>query len=163
MRETTPPTAAGAASAMSRTRSPYASMTAASLTRRGHRAVTLSSSKRSPRGVERLVGRLPVEQLAGLEEEPDLALGGLLGVGAVDEVVLVGDAVVAADRAGLGLEAEGRAHELARDVDRVRTLERERHDGRARHELHEALVEALALVRRVVPLGEVARDLHELH
>src|SRR5918997_1755774 len=60
-----------------------------------------------------LAGGVPLDQLVGLEEQAQLALGGLGGVGAVDEVEGVADAVVAADRAGVGFGAEGGAHHLA--------------------------------------------------
>src|SRR4051812_46094381 len=58
--------------------------------------------------VDPLLGRGgPVEQFFGLEEQAQLAGGGLGGVGAVDEVEGVAHPVVAPDRPGLGLGAEG--------------------------------------------------------
>src|SRR5262245_33401657 len=52
----------------------------------------------------------PLLDVAGLEEEPDLALGGGRRVRAVDEVVGARGAEIAADRSGLGVGTEGRAH-----------------------------------------------------
>src|SRR5689334_2065388 len=51
----------------------------------------------------------------GFEPEGEFGFGGVGGVGAVDEVEGGGDAEVAADGAGFGLEAEGGAHHFAAD------------------------------------------------
>ena len=106
-------------------------------------------------------GQCSVEQFFGLEEEAEFALGGFGGVGAVDEVVGVGDAEVAADGAGGGLGAEGGAHHVAGDGDGVLALEGEDDDGGGGHEVDEAGVEGLGLVGLVVGFGEGAGDLGE--
>src|SRR5687767_11608213 len=56
------------------------------------------------------------------KEQPDLALGGLIGVRAVHDVVLHLEGEVAADRAGCGLHGVGRAGQRSERLDGARAL-----------------------------------------
>ena len=89
----------------------------------------------------------------------DLALGGLEGVGAVDEVLGEERAEVAADGAGGGLERVGGAHHRADGLPGVLgALETNISEtGPAADELDELAVERLALVLGVVPAGRSRR------
>src|SRR6185436_15319680 len=105
---------------------------------------------------------LVLHELVLGEEDRDLAGRGLDGVRAVDEVVALGAPVIAADRPGLGVEAERRAEELADDRDRLVPFDRQHHDGRRRDELHQARVEGTLLVDRVERLRLLLAHLDEL-
>src|SRR5436190_7175377 len=109
-----------------------------------------------------IVRVLVLHELGVGEEDRDLAGRGLNGVRAVDEVVALGAPVVAADRPGLGVEAERRAQELADDRDRLVALDRHHHDGRRRDELHQGGIERPLLVDRVQRLGLLRAHLDEL-
>src|SRR5699024_7095499 len=88
------------------------------------------------------------------EPDPDLAGGGLLGVGAVDEVLDDGEVLlageVAADGAGRRLGGIGGTGQGAEAGDHVDALGDDRDQGRGAHVLHQARVEGLALVLGVV-------------
>src|SRR3712207_2652650 len=90
------------------------------------------------------------------EEQRDLAGGGLVGVRAVDDVVLHLEAEVAADRAGGGLHRVGGAGQRAERLDRARALDDEREQRAAGDELHQRAEERLLAVLAVVLLGDVA-------
>ena len=92
--------------------------------------------------------------LSCAEPDPDLALGGLVGVGAVDEVEGDLEPVVAADRAGRGLDRVGRADQLAGGRDRLDALEH-RGDQRAAGDERDQLAEERLLgVLGVVGVGD---------
>ena len=82
------------------------------------------------------------------EPDADLALGRLVGVGAVDEVEGHLGAEVAADRAGLGLDRVGRADQLARGLDGLDALEDRGDERAAGDEVDELAEERLARCAR---------------
>src|SRR4051812_15446290 len=84
------------------------------------------------------------------QEQLRLALGGLVGVRAVDHVLPDLERVVAADRAGAGLERVGRADDLARRDHGLVALQDHRDERAAGDELDELAEERLALVLGVV-------------
>src|SRR5215207_3643018 len=104
------------------------------------------------------VPRMPTDAMSEVREpEGDLALGRLLGVGAVHEVLAVGQGQVAADGSGGRLASVGDAVELTHDRDRLVALEHERHERPGGDELAEwrvpRLVDVLSIMR--VGLGSV--------
>src|SRR6185437_4918681 len=58
---------------------------------------------------------------------------------------------------------EGRAHHFSTNRDRITPLDGQHHHRRAGHELHEARIKWLAAVRLIMRLGQLCRNLHELH
>jgi hypothetical protein len=80
----------------------------------------------------------------------------------VNEVVLNAEAEVAADRARGRFRSVGQAHEQPARSDRFTAFPHHGHRRPAGEERQEAFVERLALVNRVVLLGEIAARLHEL-
>ena len=103
-----------------------------------------------------------VEQLVRPEPERDLGGGGLGAVRRVDEVLRGLEREVAADRARRRLVRPGRPVHRPDACDRVRALEDGRDERRARDEVDEPAEERLLAMDRVVPLGQVARDLDQL-
>src|SRR5690606_12102613 len=103
-----------------------------------------------------------LDQLALVEEDADLALGGGGGVGAVDDVLVDGSGQVAADRAGGGVLRVRGAHHLAPLGDGVLALHHHGDDGARGDERDESLEERLPGVLAVVALGQLAADAHEL-
>src|SRR5215213_3057396 len=89
------------------------------------------------------------------EEQRDLAGGGLVGVRAVDDVVLHLEAEVAADGAGSGLHRVGGAGQGAERLDRPRALDDEREQGAAGDERDQRAEERLLAVLAVVLLGHL--------
>src|SRR5215217_7163315 len=87
------------------------------------------------------------------KEQGQLAGGRLAGVGAVDQVLLDLQAVVAADRAGRGGDRVGRAHQGAHGADRLRPLDAQGDQRPGGDEGDQVAEERLALVLAVVPLG----------
>src|SRR3712207_4220474 len=90
------------------------------------------------------------------EEQRDLAGSGLVGVRAVDDVVLHLEGEVAADGAGGGLDRVGGAGQRAERLDRPRALDDEREQRAAGDELDQRAEERLLAVLAVVLLGDVA-------
>src|SRR5690606_32992949 len=108
-------------------------------------------------------GAAVLDQLFGLEEQAQLALGALGAVAAVHQVQAAADAEVAADGARDRVGAEGLAHQLAAVLDGLGARDRQRNQRGAGHELHQAGVEALADVVFVVLGSELLGHLHQLH
>mmetsp|Transcript_22436 Transcript_22436/g.27633 ORF Transcript_22436/g.27633 Transcript_22436/m.27633 type:complete len:203 (+) Transcript_22436:79-687(+) len=98
-----------------------------------------------------------------VEPEADLSIGGLDGVGAVNDVAADVDAKVTADGAGLGVLRLGGTEHLAAGEDGVVTLPDHGADGAGSHVLDEASEEALAGKVGVVLLHVGAAGGGELH
>src|SRR4051812_48511270 len=96
------------------------------------------------------------------EPDPDLPLGRLVGVGAVDHVEGHLEGEVAADRAGSGLDRVGGANQLARRLHRFGALEHHRHQGAAGDEGDELAEEGLVGVLGVVVVGDLLAGAHRL-
>src|SRR5512146_3580607 len=90
------------------------------------------------------------------EPDPDLALGRLGGVGAVDEVVRHRERVVAADAAGRRLCGVRRADRRAAGRDRALAFEHECERRPGGDEVDELAEERLLLVLGVMGLAELA-------
>src|ERR1700749_4526323 len=88
------------------------------------------------------------------EPDPDLALGRLVGVGAVDHVEGHLEREVAADRAGRRLDRVGGADQLARRRHRFGALEDDRGQRAAGDELDQLAEERLLGVLGVVAVGD---------
>src|SRR2546427_13309022 len=92
-------------------------------------------------GVRQYEAWLALWRLQRAEEIGQFELGRLLGIGAVDSVVLdVGPADLT-DRAFSSLGRVRRAHQIAVPLDRVLAFQREDHDGPRGHEAAEAVEE----------------------
>src|ERR1700749_1866991 len=96
------------------------------------------------------------------EPDPDLALGRLVGVGAVDHVEGHLEREIAADRAGRGLDRVGGADHLPGRFHRFGTLQHHRHQGAAGDEGDELAEEGLVGVLGVVLVGGLLADAHRL-
>lgn len=83
------------------------------------------------------VGRLPVDDLVGLEPETDLALGTLNGVRAVHDVAAGLNTKVAADAARLRVLRVGLAEHLTAGANRIQAAPHHAHNGARRHVLDE--------------------------
>src|SRR3954469_21897736 len=94
--------------------------------------------------------------------DPDLALGRLVGVGAVDHVEGHLEREVAADRAGGGLDRVGGADQLPGGFYRFGALEDHRHQGAAGDEGDELAEEGLVAVLGVVLVGDLPAGAHRL-
>ena len=81
----------------------------------------------------------------------------------MDQVEGLGGPEVAADGPRLGVDAERLAEQPAADRYGVVALDHHGHDGPAGDEFQQRLVERLADVLGIVPLGQLARDPHHLH
>src|SRR4029453_18906800 len=97
------------------------------------------------------------------KEQGQLAGGRLAGVGAVDQVLLDLQAVVAADGPGRGGDGVGRAHQGAHGADRLRSLDAQRDQRPGGDEGDQVTEERLALVLGVVPLGGGPVEAAQLH
>src|SRR5215217_6084389 len=97
------------------------------------------------------------------KEKGQLAGGRLAGVGAVDQVLLDLQAVVAADGAGRGGDRVGRAHQGAHGGDRLGPLEAQGDQRPRSDEGDQVAEERLALVLAVVPLGGGLVEGAQLH
>src|ERR1700722_3670721 len=95
------------------------------------------------------------------EPDPDLALGRLGRVGAVDEVVRHRQREGATDGAGCGVGGIRRADRDAARGDRSLALEHERKSRAGGDEVDELAEERLRAVLRVVRLTELTRCEHE--
>src|SRR6187431_3238563 len=104
----------------------------------------------------------PSDELIRAEPEPDLALGRLGRVGAVDEVVRHREREVAADRPRSGVGRIRRAHRRPDHADRGLALDDEGQRRRRGDELDQLAEERLLAVLGVVLLRERAVDEHEL-
>src|SRR3954453_15051110 len=94
--------------------------------------------------------------------DPDLALGRLVGVGAVDHVEGHLEREVAADRTGGGLDRVGRADQLAGRLHGFRSFQDHRHQGAAGDEGDELAEEGLLGVLGVVLVGDLLACAHRL-
>src|SRR5215218_6272821 len=97
------------------------------------------------------------------EEQPGLALSRFRRVGAVYEVRLDLEAILAPDRARGRLERIRSADHLAGGGHRLIALEHQGHQRAAGDEVHEVAEEGALAVLGVVLLGEIALDGHVLH
>ena len=88
------------------------------------------------------------------EPDPDLALGRLVGVGAVDHVESHLEGEVPADQAGGGLDRVGGTDQLAGGRDRFGSLEDDRDQRSAGDEVDELAEERLLGVLGVVLVGD---------
>src|SRR5918997_400509 len=95
------------------------------------------------------------------EEELQLSLGALGGIGAVDEVIGEAQGQVAANGAWGGLGGVGCAHKPAHDLYSALALHPHGDDRGRGYELHQLLEERLLAVLGVVLLGQLAAHLYE--
>ena len=110
-----------------------------------------------------LKGRREFAKFFRAEEDLRFALGGLGTVGGVDEIHLPARAVVAADRAGGGVAAVGRADHLADDTDRLRAFGDQGHDGTRSDEGFQAGIPGLGDMLGIVAFGQLGRHAHHFH
>src|SRR3712207_4811733 len=96
------------------------------------------------------------------EEELQLPLGTLGGVGAMDEVVGEAQGQVTANGAGGGFSRIGRAHEPTHDLYRTLALHPHGDYRGSGYKLDQLLEKGLLAVLGVVLLGQLATYIHEL-
>ena len=104
----------------------------------------------------------PVED-ALREKDAQLALCTFFAIRAVDQVVGLGAAKIAAYGAWIGLNAEGFAHQATGDGDGIGATQCQGNDGRGGHKPDQAIVEGAADMFGVVFGGGFLAHLHELH